>query len=342
MAAIKVPGALNCGISGQKSEIRAIGKDFTKKSSIGFRGNNHLGAIRRKGLISDNVVKNCGVTSDQQALDYEVGPSSLEERLASTRERLLNSSLEESVELAGTSVEESSSRSVQTELLMLSLPAVAGQAIEPLAQLMETAYIGRLGALDLASAGVSISIFNIISKVFNIPLLSVATSFVAEDISRHGKDESTSDERRLLPSVSTALVLSVVIGIFEALALYLGSGPFLTMMGIPTASPMRIPAQKFLQLRAIGAPAVVLSLAIQGILRGFKDTKTPVLCLGLGNLAAVFFFPILMYGFGLGVTGAAISTIASQYVLLHMFISEFYLYFLLNWGEGGRLRRVCT
>lgn len=37
------------------------------------------------------------------------------------------------------------SPSVQTELVMLALPAIAGQAIEPLAQLMETAYIGRLG-----------------------------------------------------------------------------------------------------------------------------------------------------------------------------------------------------
>lgn len=35
--------------------------------------------------------------------------------------------------------------SVQNELIRLSLPAIAGQAIEPLAQLMETAYIGRLG-----------------------------------------------------------------------------------------------------------------------------------------------------------------------------------------------------
>lgn len=43
---------------------------------------------------------------------------------------------------------------------------------------------------------------------------------------------------------------------------------------------MRAPAEHFLKLRAIGAPAVVLSLAIQGILRGFKDTRTPVLCLG--------------------------------------------------------------
>lgn len=32
-------------------------------------------------------------------------------------------------------------------------------------------------------------------------------------------------------------------------------------------------------------------------------------------MAAVFFFPILMYVFGLGVTGAAISTIASQYIV---------------------------
>lgn len=43
---------------------------------------------------------------------------------------------------------------------------------------------------------------------------------------------------------------------------------------------MHIAAQHFLRLRALGAPAVVLSLAIQGIFRGFKDTKTPVLCLG--------------------------------------------------------------
>jgi hypothetical protein len=45
---------------------------------------------------------------------------------------------------------------------------------------------------------------------------------------------------------------------------------------------MCIPVEIFLKLKAIGAlaPAVVVHLAIQGIFRGFKDTKTPVLCLG--------------------------------------------------------------
>lgn len=32
--------------------------------------------------------------------------------------------------------------------------------------------------------GVSISVFNLVSKMFNIPLLNVTTSFVAEDASR--------------------------------------------------------------------------------------------------------------------------------------------------------------
>ncbi|PKU67599.1 MATE efflux family protein 3, chloroplastic [Dendrobium catenatum] len=45
-------------------------------------------------------------------------------------------------------------------------------------------------------------------------------------------------------------------------------------------SPMRSPAQQFLSLRALGAPAVVVSLAIQGVFRGFKDTKTPLVCVG--------------------------------------------------------------
>jgi putative MATE family efflux protein len=82
------------------------------------------------------------------------------------------------------------------------------------------------------------------------------------------------------------------------------------------------PARKFLRLRALGAPAVVASLALQGIFRGFKDTKTPVLCLGIGNFSAIFLLPILMYYFGLGVTGAAISTVISQYMVSFLLIGH--------------------
>uniref|UniRef100_A0A0E0GFE8 Protein DETOXIFICATION n=1 Tax=Oryza nivara TaxID=4536 RepID=A0A0E0GFE8_ORYNI len=163
---------------------------------------------------------------------------------------------------------------VRNELILLALPAVLGQAIDPLAQLMETAYIGRLGALELASAGIGVSVFNIVSKIFNIPLLSIATSFVAEDISKNASKHSSSGKLEL-SSVSSALVLAAGIGTIEALALFLGSGLFLKLMGVSPASPMHKPAKLFLSLRALGAPANVIMLAVQGIFRGFKDTKTP-------------------------------------------------------------------
>ncbi|VAI52294.1 unnamed protein product [Triticum turgidum subsp. durum] len=208
----------------------------------------------------------------------------------------------------------SSSGTVGIDLILLALPAVLGQAIDPMAQLMETAYIGKLGALELASAGIGVAIFNILSKIFNIPLLSIATSFVAEDISKNATKHSTSGKLQL-PSVSSALVLAAAIGTIEALALFLGSGLFLKLMGVSPASPMYASARLFLSLRALGAPANVIMLAVQGIFRGFKDTKTPVLFIGLGNLSAVALLPLLIYGFKLGITGAAISTVASQYII---------------------------
>nr|GEW28606.1 protein DETOXIFICATION 45, chloroplastic [Tanacetum cinerariifolium] len=267
--------------------------------------------------------------------DCSVHSSELEESIV-TEENDVSSIREIYPDLMGVSskeepeiVEASRSKNKKQELIALSLPALAGQAIEPMAQLMETAYIGRLGPVQLASAGVSISIFNIVSKLFNIPLLSVATSFVAEDIAKNSRDNSEEandngfraiPERRQLASVSTALLLAIGIGIFEGLALYFGSGVFLNLMGISSASSMHGPAQQFLSLRALGAPAVVLSLALQGVFRGFKDTKTPVVCLGVGNFLAVFLFPVLMYYFKLGVRGAAISSVISQYVVTFLMI----------------------
>ncbi|XP_026409891.1 protein DETOXIFICATION 45, chloroplastic-like [Papaver somniferum] len=230
-------------------------------------------------------------------------------------------------------IRKSNRLSVVQELFALSLPAIGGQAFDPLAQLVETAYIGSFGPLEMAAAGVSVSIFNVISKLFNIPLLGVATSFVAQDISKNAMNEySDSDgvfkkesknsrrpievlEKKQLASVSTAILLAVGIGIFEALALYVGAGSFLNMMGISSASSMRIPAERFIKLRAIGAPAAVLSLALQGVFRGFMDTKTPLFCVGVGNAIAIFLFPLLTYTFRLGVIGSIIANVSSQYIV---------------------------
>jgi Na+-driven multidrug efflux pump len=52
---------------------------------------------------------------------------------------------------------------------------------------------------------------------------------------------------------------------------------------------MMTPASQYLTLRSLGAPAVLLSLAMQGVFRGLKDTKTPLYATGIRILFGCFF-----------------------------------------------------
>uniref|UniRef100_M1ARH2 DNA-damage-inducible protein f n=1 Tax=Solanum tuberosum TaxID=4113 RepID=M1ARH2_SOLTU len=194
-----------------------------------------------------------------------------------------------------------------------------------------------VGSVELAAVGISVSVFNLISKLFNVPLLNVTTSFVAEEQALIAKDSSPDSQSKiLLPSVSTSLLLALGLGIVEAVGLFVGSGFLMNTMGISVIfsvslfglvdvsqdSPMREPAEQFLTMRAFGAPPVVIALAAQGTFRGFKDTKTPLYAVGKssglsggGNLVNALLSPILIFTFGFGVSGAAIAGVISEYVV---------------------------
>ncbi|XP_024379001.1 protein DETOXIFICATION 42 [Physcomitrium patens] len=236
------------------------------------------------------------------------------------------------------------------EIATIALPAFLALASDPLASLVDTAFIGHIGPVELAAVGVSISVFNLVSKMFNLPLLNITTSFVAEDASEKEivtdlplesvppdatglfstevwNDSSEQVEilkldmpkrKPCLPSVSSALVLGAFLGLGEALILAILAGPILTVMGIDSLSPMRLASIQYLRVRAIGAPAMVLALAIQGAFRGFKDTKTPLYATMAGNAVNIVLDPILIFTLKLGVNGAAIATVISQYVILAM------------------------
>uniref|UniRef100_A0A0D9XW15 Protein DETOXIFICATION n=1 Tax=Leersia perrieri TaxID=77586 RepID=A0A0D9XW15_9ORYZ len=175
------------------------------------------------------------------------------------------------------------------DIVSIALPAALALAADPITALIDTAFVGHIGSAQLAAVGVSLSIFNLVSKLLNVPLLNVTTSFVAEQqaldadytsaAERDGissPQEKSGDQRKFLPAVSTSLALAAGIGLMEMMALILGSGTLIDIVGIPTDSPMRVPAEQFLTLRAYGAPPVIVALAAQGAFRGFKDTRTPL------------------------------------------------------------------
>ncbi|KAB1224492.1 MATE efflux family protein 2, chloroplastic [Morella rubra] len=252
------------------------------------------------------------------------------------------------------------------EILTIALPAALALAADPVMSLVDTAFVGHLGSVELAAVGVSVSVFNLVSKLFNVPLLNITTSFVAEEqalVSKAAEDSSQigSDGmgehkgKKLLPSVSTSLALAASIGIAEAVALFFGSGFLMNIMGIPVESPMRVPAEHFLTLRAFGAPPIVIALAAQGTFRGFMDTKTPLYAIGklhhvsphlslgplplicAGNLLNALLDPILIFTFDLGIGGAAVATVISEYIIPCRLLTRYLIAFILLWKLSGKI-----
>ncbi|KAK1259275.1 MATE efflux family protein 1 [Acorus gramineus] len=239
-----------------------------------------------------------------------------------------------------------------SEIARIAIPAALALAADPVASLVDTAFVGHIGPVELAAVGVSIAVFNQVSKVAIYPLVSVTTSFVAEedaacksielgeteDVEKaHPLNSETKEatpcsdsnstrcnpsfcsgrtsKRKHIPSVTSALIVGGVLGILQAILLIFGARPILHIMGVKSGSPMLKPACQYLTLRALGSPAVLLSLAMQGVFRGFKDTKTPLYATGAADASNIALDAILIFVFHWGVSGAAIAHAISQYLM---------------------------
>ncbi|KAK4773575.1 hypothetical protein SAY87_028594 [Trapa incisa] len=67
------------------------------------------------------------------------------------------------------------------EIAQIALPDALALAADPIASLIDTAFIGQIGPVELAAVGVSIALFNQVSRIAIFPPVSVTTSFVAEE-----------------------------------------------------------------------------------------------------------------------------------------------------------------
>ncbi|KAF3442569.1 hypothetical protein FNV43_RR16485 [Rhamnella rubrinervis] len=245
------------------------------------------------------------------------------------------------------------------EIAHIALPSALALTADPIASLIDTAFIGHIGPVELAAVGISISVFNQVSKIAIFPLVSVTTSFVAEEdaietlsteapkyeelekvisvdkelemeeltplvdsasqlssITRSKTEMlKLENNRRYIPSASSALVIASMLGLIQAFLLIFAGKPILNYMGVDSNSPMLKPAIQYLTLRSLGAPAVLLSLAMQGVFRGIKDTKSPLYATMVGDIANIILDPIFIFILHMGVSGAAIAHIISQYLI---------------------------
>ncbi|KAJ1402636.1 protein DETOXIFICATION 43, partial [Sesbania bispinosa] len=91
--------------------------------------------------------------------------------------------------------------SLAKEILGIAFPAALAIAADPIASLIDTAFIGHIGPVELAAAGVSIALFNQASKITIFPLVSITTSFVAEEDTIE-KNNATAEEKQLIKNTT--------------------------------------------------------------------------------------------------------------------------------------------
>ena len=191
-------------------------------------------------------------------------------------------------------------------ILALAIPALGSLAADPVLSLVDTAFVGRLGARPLAALGVDAAIFGFVFALFNF-LAYATTPLVAQT---RGRGQIAESGR----IVQRALVLSVGIGVGSTVAMVVGARFLVGVMG--AGSDFADDAVTYLTIRAFALPALLIITAANGAYRGFQDTRTPLLVTLAINGLNIALDPLLMFefGFGLGLAGAAWATVIAQWI----------------------------
>ena len=202
-------------------------------------------------------------------------------------------------------------------LLKLALPTVTAQLINMLYNIVDRIYIGHIpdvGALALTGVGVC------------MPLIMIVTAFAAfagyggapKASIFMGRGDYDSAEKTL----GNCFLLQILISVLLTGALLLWNRDFLLAFG---ASENTIAyGVDYMNIYALGTLFVQLTLGMNAFITAQGFAKTGMLSVLIGAVANIILDPIFIFGFGMGVKGAALATILSQaascvWVLLFLF-----------------------
>jgi len=226
------------------------------------------------------------------------------------------------------------------QILLFSLPLILGTLFQQLYSLVDTIMVGRLIGTDaLAAVGATYSLnFLTLGFVqgacvgFGIPL---AQSFGAKDDGQY--------KRYFFNGVLICVVMSVLM----TAAMLLLASPMLRLM----CTPEDIFNQTLAYMLVIfaGIPASVLYNFCAGALRAAGDSRHPFVFLLISSLLNIALDYILIVPIPMGVMGAALATVISQFVsgLLNLYWLARRTELLKGgsafWTPSGKhIRRLCV
>ena len=199
------------------------------------------------------------------------------------------------------------SGSVGRLLFKLAVPAIVAQVINVLYNMVDRMYIGHLpeiGETALTGVGVCFPLITAISAF--AALVSMGGAPRASIFLGRGDKETA---EKILGNCATALV---VVGV-ALTAVFFAFG--YQLLGLFGASADTIGyAWQYFSIYLVGTIFVQASLGLNAFINAQGYTMVGMLTVVIGAVLNIILDPILMFGFDMGVAGAALATIISQAV----------------------------
>lgn len=190
-------------------------------------------------------------------------------------------------------------------LFKLAVPAIAAQIINLLYNLVDRMYIGHIpevGKLALTGVGVCLPLIMLISAF--AALVSMGAAPRASIFL--GKGENDNAEKTLGNSFSLLILISIILTVIffffaEDLLLLFGASENTIVYGT-----------SYMKIYSLGTIFVQLTLGLNAFISAQGFAKVSMMTVLIGAIFNIVLDPILIFGFNMGVSGAALATIISQ------------------------------
>lgn len=199
----------------------------------------------------------------------------------------------------------------------LALPALGVLAAEPLYLLFDTAVVGRLGALSLAGLAIGGLLLSLVGS--DLTFLSYGTT------ARSARHFGAGNRSSAVIEGVQATWLALGLGALVVIAVQAAAVPLVSVIagGKVGGEGIAAAALPWLRIAIFGAPAILVSLAGNGWMRGVQDTVRPLRYVVAGFGLSALLCPLLVYGWlglpRLGLAGSAVANLAGQWLAAVLF-----------------------
>ena len=200
----------------------------------------------------------------------------------------------------------------------LAIPTIISMLVTSIYNMADTFFVSQIGTSASGAVGVMFSAMAMIQAI-GFTLGMGSGNYISRSLGN--RDEDTAGR-----SAATSFFTAAIIGVLIAVIGSVFSEPMVYFLGAtPTIAPF---AQQYARYILFAAPFMLTSFVMNNILRAQGNAFFAMLGITTGGILNMILDPLLIFGFNMGISGAAIATMMSQ------MISFAILLYQCNFQEG--------